>query len=561
MEYRYQPGATFCAPTSKRNGIRTLLVIGLVSASAAMAQQKIDNNTIFQLDGNAKQSVGTGTGEDWDTYFCPPSGTVPCTPSPANFGSGNAVAKNFITDVSGKSIFTGGGSKDILGISNWKFTDGSVPDKDDILHAYAAAYNVSSNLLVYFGADRFANNGDANIGFWFFQNAVSPNPATGTFTGVHKDGDIFVESSFTSGGQVSSIAVSRWSGDDITGSLVPLTGFVTGECASSGTGTNDACAIANKAVADSPWFYNPKSGPNNKFPIASFFEGGLNINTLISSGTGTCFATFLVETRSSSSADAVLKDFVSGSFESCGVSISKTCTNGRLNATGTGFLYDVLGTVTNTGTGTISNVVVTDNMPGATAQTFNVGSVTGGATVCWPNANCTTPATFDTGTTNGPINTAHVTADTGGTTVTGDTDAACPSVATNPSLTVSKSCTTDLAVSGNVLAVAVTYAGQVCNSGNVPLNNVSVVDNVDSHTFTIGTIAPATASGPTCVNYGPQTYLPSVATSKVTLGRYSFADTVTATGTPSIGTCGGSASCSQNQTATCFLCENGQCHQ
>lgn len=47
-----------------------------------------------------------------------------------------------------QSIFTGGGSKDPLDISQWKYKDGAVPDKDDITNAYAAAYNANGDLVI-----------------------------------------------------------------------------------------------------------------------------------------------------------------------------------------------------------------------------------------------------------------------------------------------------------------------------------------------------------------------------------------------------------------------------
>lgn len=59
-----------------------------------------------------------------------------------------------------------------------------------------------------FGADRVSPNGDANIGIWFFQNTVKLNP-DGSFSGLHKNGDIFVISAFT-GGSTSNIQILQW---------------------------------------------------------------------------------------------------------------------------------------------------------------------------------------------------------------------------------------------------------------------------------------------------------------------------------------------------------------
>src|SRR5439155_19641075 len=45
------------------------------------------------------------------------------------------------------SIFTGGGSKDPQDISQWAWKDGAggLPDKDNLLHEFAARYAVPSN--------------------------------------------------------------------------------------------------------------------------------------------------------------------------------------------------------------------------------------------------------------------------------------------------------------------------------------------------------------------------------------------------------------------------------
>ena len=101
----------------------------------------------------------------------------------------------FQTDTADRR-FTGG-SKDTLDVSQWAWDSQSGPDKDDILHAYAGLYENGGDEITVFGLDRFANNGDANVGFWFFQNAIGVN-ADGTFSGVHKNGDVFIVSEFDS---------------------------------------------------------------------------------------------------------------------------------------------------------------------------------------------------------------------------------------------------------------------------------------------------------------------------------------------------------------------------
>src|SRR5262249_6262430 len=148
-----------------------------------------------------------------------------------------AIGANFVTDsfnTTGDDIFTGGGSKDTNGIQQgpWRFTDSKPQAKDDIEHAHAATYTDPTNghMLLFSGMDRFDNSGDATAGCWFFQNPVglstnNPTSSGSPFTGTHKDGDILLVSDFTVGGSVSAIRVSRWTGDDSTGSLVSLNGL------------------------------------------------------------------------------------------------------------------------------------------------------------------------------------------------------------------------------------------------------------------------------------------------------------------------------------------------
>src|SRR5687768_14312836 len=138
---------------------------------------------LFELDGNARG--GSASGDDWSSLF------------PSDNGHGD-VARTFVNDASGDaSYFTGGGSKDLEDVTEWAHTSGDVaPDKDELTHAFAVAYRApvtrgaarAGDLIFYFGADRFANNGDSQIGFWFFRNPVGLGGG-GAFTGRHADGD------------------------------------------------------------------------------------------------------------------------------------------------------------------------------------------------------------------------------------------------------------------------------------------------------------------------------------------------------------------------------------
>ncbi len=248
----------------------------------------------FQLDGNA---VDSGAGDDWDNHP-------------------GADAFTFITDPLSQQtdkIFTGGGSKDDLNTTGWAWTTGSVPDKDNIEHAFAALYDD----ILYFGLDRYANNGDAQVGFWFFKNGVGTTggPNSGGFAPAHAVGDLLVLSDFTNGGAVSTIRLFEWvgSGGDTNGTLDLI---ASGAICTSAPADDKACAVANTGDEPAPWAYTSKFGTDGTFPAGSFFEGGLDLVDVYG-GQPPCFSSFLVETRSSQSVDAVLKDFAVGSFNTC----------------------------------------------------------------------------------------------------------------------------------------------------------------------------------------------------------------------------------------------------
>jgi hypothetical protein len=89
--------------------------------------------------------TGTVAGDDWDQVFSAvqanghPTATEPNPCSGANWTGGTAItACDWEHDPDGQTVFTTGGSKDDLDISNWRHTDSSVPDADDITGGYAA---------------------------------------------------------------------------------------------------------------------------------------------------------------------------------------------------------------------------------------------------------------------------------------------------------------------------------------------------------------------------------------------------------------------------------------
>jgi uncharacterized repeat protein (TIGR01451 family) len=237
----------------------------------------------FELDGNA----AGGTKNDWDSLGGPLAFTGfrsdPTDGTDLGFGSGQ--------------------TKDTRDISQWTWEAADVtPAKSDIVNDYAAVYAEDGNLILYFGQNRqLDNSGDANVGFWLLQNAIGLDP-DGTFSGVHADGDLLVQSEFTNGGSVSGIRVYEW----LNGGITEVTQNV-GTCVGGKLAQLDACAIVNTTTIPTSWAGN--------LTAPFFFEGGVNLSALFPEVP--CFSTFLTNTRTSQSTSADLKDFGLGSIDTC----------------------------------------------------------------------------------------------------------------------------------------------------------------------------------------------------------------------------------------------------
>ena len=150
------------------------------------------------------------------------------------------------------------------------------PDKDDIEHAYAAQYTITAagpyqnHKVLFFGGDRLANNGNTNIGFWFFHNNVtaggsrSGTDANGNptcsfnsgcgFTQLHTvgnkslggntPGDLFILSAFTNGGAQPTIKIFEWVGP----------GNATPNYLGSNNCFTSACTLQPLPVPNTPGF-------------------------------------------------------------------------------------------------------------------------------------------------------------------------------------------------------------------------------------------------------------------------------------------------------------------
>jgi hypothetical protein len=312
-------------PTRSRRRRRFLLgpilLVVLVALFATAGAQAVHDLELFELDRNALDD-GAVAGDDWDTLFG----------GGGSQGSFTGILPDIETATDSGDQFTGGGSKDDLDITSWLWKEREPLDKDNVTNAYAASYtntvdtgeNDVGDLIVYFGLDRFSTAGSAQVGFWFLQDpdfGLTDTPSGGgmEFSGQHQDNDVLVQSNFTNGGVISNLTVYKW----VAGALVQV-GTTTNDCVTSAPSDDAACATVNQSPTDAPWPYAPKpnEGDPGTFQPSAFFEGGINITRLVPDAT--CFANFLAETRSSTPFDAVLKDFVQGSFEACEAEITTT---------------------------------------------------------------------------------------------------------------------------------------------------------------------------------------------------------------------------------------------
>jgi hypothetical protein len=315
----------------------------------ALPANAVHKDGYFELDANTTASAATA-GDDWSTLYA----------NRQSPGSGGATADGFagfgfVNDKTGTggdvTYWTGGGSKDRNDISQWEFTtNDQSPDKNDIVNAMSAIYKSSTGPRnLYFGADRFAVNGDAQMGFWFLVKPVClagtaisatkncPNTNPGKVVNVsdgtiahHSSGDVLVLVNFNNGGVIGLAGVYQWS--TALGQPVQVNVSTTGglDCTLTTNNTDDFCSTSNKVdlgTGEPPWPYNAKNVSGQAtYNQSAFIEGGIDLGAI--EGAGKCFPTFLAETRSSSgpstglSLDAQLKDLALGSFELCGATIS-----------------------------------------------------------------------------------------------------------------------------------------------------------------------------------------------------------------------------------------------
>src|SRR5262245_27550282 len=320
-------------PSGSKRRRRFLIVPLLLVAVGALllvGSAQAVHDEAFQLDGDVSASTTTTYGGhtqsvDWDSIFT--SSGANKSPLPTNFTAAgfkqDFLAPGGSFDTQDNTTYTQG-SKDIDNVSAWVCTGANnVTHNGDIMNSYATAFTdpVSGDQKLYFALERSSNAGDANVGFWFLQDATADCDATnGTvnFTGNHQDGDIFIVSAFTKGGDVSTVTTYRWTGG-ASGTLNPVPGGVGGDCRASTTSLGDpVCAVSNESTISTPWLTNnngKQSGLDNSLDHGELFEGGINLTD--TNLAGKCFNVFLSDTRASQSTTSAIYDFARGRLGEC----------------------------------------------------------------------------------------------------------------------------------------------------------------------------------------------------------------------------------------------------
>ena len=498
-------------------------------------------NEYGMLDGEIAMSDGGVP--DWDSVY---SGQIKNFPLVGPLVG--AVGFKMDATVDGKltsddvEIFQGK-AKDIEPVSSWKWTSGHVLDKNNLLHGFSVAIACPTDFdkakalncdpghtYMFFGGDRHGTEGDAQIGFWFLGNDIAPtmDGRKKVFSGTHTEKDTLVVANFINGGDSTEVMVYQWDPNAENNLRLIGTGGRCGESSESGISAI-ACAITNQNEEQmAPWKFKAKNTESTDFIPQTFFEGGIDI-TALQSGTP-CVSHFQVETRSSQSITASLKDFISDNFDICSIAASKTCSVTRLTDPydDTAFPFAVSSTITieNNGFGSFdgigSTLLVIDTPSGSSQAPFtssppdpinsDLTSLLASADLgeTWDMGE---KLTFDVSfysESNGPTNSveAILTLPDGTLIDSKDTGVTCKSLQLSPTLFVEKYCSTKLQVvnlgaDDQLLKVAVDFNYRTCNTGDIPLDihlvdqqvGLDIYDTLDSPS---SCVLGSTSSGEVC---------------------------------------------------------------
>jgi len=196
-----------------------------------------------------------------------------------------------------------------------------------------------------------------------------------------------------------------------------------------------------------------------------------------------------------------------------GIKVTKAC---PVSPTAPGQLLTFSGSVSNTGNVTLTNIVVVNNQPAANQPVFNRASLAPGEVVSFTGSyiaptNCSVSDTLTASASSRC-----------GVPVSDTASATCP-IVTTPGITVTEFCPTTPGVPGGIS----TYSGVVRNTGDITLNNVTVVSDRPANTvvLTVASLAPGAST-----NYSGSFTVPLDVCTVTTTVRASGNDACTAAG-------------------------------
>ena len=522
----------------------------LLTALGVMPAHAVRYDGFFELDGNTVDGPALGTGtidptgvaDDWNSF---PNAPCPATGSCGT--SHTSKATGIVSDTINPPAVFRNGSKDTQDLSAWRYDLGSSPPKDDMLHAYAAAYTATAaignttsvgDLLIYFGADRASFTGTASLGFWFFKKEVEARDGRFFIKGkttpaTHSVGDVLVAFEYSNGGGVTGVKTFVWTASGLQEN--PSLGSApTGATGVYCDPADKVCGTANNGVLSLPW--------NGSIVEGQFFEGGVNVTKLIPNSDA-CFSSFMATSRSSDTSVASIKNFILSSFPVCHLTVSKVCPDPGVYDTATNTIaFTVMGRVLNDGGGPLSNITVTDSPTNFSSLGYFSCDANGLPMTTSPLSN----ATLAVGASicyRGTYSSSSYTAiDTVTASAAGGVSNIATATCTLPptGLTLYESCNLDLLAANNALSLQVNLKGSVVNTGGVALAPVKVCYTPESATTPTTPICTTVASSLEVGGTAPYTisYAPSVASSKTALSALLnpheafFNAKITATGTP-----------------------------
>jgi len=336
-----------------------------------------------------------------------------------------------------------------------------------------------------------------------------------------------------SGNGAVLVTVYKWQGG-ATGTL--NTGITIANARCDPTQNQMVCGTLN-FVTSIPLYF--PAGTTAMAPITTFFEGAVNLN-LIFGGTPPCFSSFMIETRSSTSSDATLKDFVLTSFNLCASSTTISCP--QLVVFGTSFKATVTVVVTNSGAATLNNVQVIPVSPATTlTDTPTFLNIAPGQQGVFTLTYAVTDASQ-----NFPVS---VQVTYGGNVLPAETLSTSCALLALPSVVITKDCSVAFkdgdANSNGKLYIQITSSGTVTNTGNVALTGISLTDSrTDGSNVNTFPLLKSAASGGTtittlaagAVGYWSETYIPVKANSASSSPScLTFSDTIAVTAVSSPG--------------------------